>query len=58
MPKAKRGWCMECSWLSVRVAIEGGSSYWCRVSQSRIDGPVAWREACEHFERPSGSRPR
>ncbi|MBI5199986.1 MAG: hypothetical protein HY925_00235 [Elusimicrobia bacterium] len=54
MVKTNRDWCMECAWLSVRVSIEAGSAYWCRSTNSRIDGPVAWRQACDRFERPHG----
>ena len=51
MSNAKRGWCMDCSWLSVRVSIDGESAYWCRATQHRLVGPVAWRQGCERFDR-------
>lgn len=49
MPARKRVWCMDCGWLAVRVQIDRGSAYWCRATDSRLQGPVAWRNACDRF---------
>lgn len=57
MVARKAPWCIDCGWLSLRVAIDGGSAYWCRAKTSRIDGPVAWKPACELYARP-GATPR